>query len=293
MKRAFTLIELLVVIAIIAILAAILFPVFAQAKASAKSAASLSNLKQVATSSIMYSSDYDDTFCPSQNWNNRQSIGGYSVTTSGKYFNTWRVLLYPYGKNVDLYEDPVATKSYVNSGFAAAPQLNKVMYTQYGMNYMFMGPIEANGGATYDKVGISATRPANPASTVYFVQQYSVWVDSSLNFSGNATTEWRYYGMVEAPDCYGTPANLLCLQNWGAGSAFGSAGLNLSESAGGLSGGVAPRHAGTVLTTFADGHAKKLSLGALAAGTNWSKTTSADSVGVIASEKEKYLWDLE
>src|SRR6185369_9335246 len=62
MRRAFTLIELLVVIAIIAILAAILFPVFAQAKVAAKKTADLSNTKQIATASMIYSSDYDDLF---------------------------------------------------------------------------------------------------------------------------------------------------------------------------------------------------------------------------------------
>lgn len=61
-KAAFTLIELLVVIAIIAILAAILFPVFAQAKDAAKKAACLSNKKQIATSTLIYASDYDDFF---------------------------------------------------------------------------------------------------------------------------------------------------------------------------------------------------------------------------------------
>jgi prepilin-type N-terminal cleavage/methylation domain-containing protein/prepilin-type processing-associated H-X9-DG protein len=60
--RGFTLIELLVVIAIIAILAAILFPVFAQAKASAKKAASMSNMKQCALGVMMYIGDFDDTY---------------------------------------------------------------------------------------------------------------------------------------------------------------------------------------------------------------------------------------
>jgi prepilin-type N-terminal cleavage/methylation domain-containing protein/prepilin-type processing-associated H-X9-DG protein len=61
-RAAFTLIELLVVIAIIAILAAILFPVFAQAREKARQTSSLSNLRQYATATLMYTQDYDETF---------------------------------------------------------------------------------------------------------------------------------------------------------------------------------------------------------------------------------------
>lgn len=61
-RRGFTLIELLVVIAIIAILAAILFPVFAQAREKARQTACLSNQKQLATATLMYTQDYDETF---------------------------------------------------------------------------------------------------------------------------------------------------------------------------------------------------------------------------------------
>ncbi|MBC8064210.1 MAG: hypothetical protein H7Y17_05225, partial [Chlorobia bacterium] len=46
-----------------------------------------------------------------------------------------------------------------------------------------------------------------------------------------------------------------------------------------------------VITTFADGHAKKTSIGALAAGTNWSKTSTAASMAF--TDRTKYLWDLE
>src|SRR5258706_3758359 len=61
-KRAFTLIELLVVIAIIAILAAILFPVFAQAREKARGISCISNAKQTALASAMYTQDYDEMF---------------------------------------------------------------------------------------------------------------------------------------------------------------------------------------------------------------------------------------
>ncbi len=64
MRRAFTLIELLVVISIIAILAAILFPVFAQAKASAKQAVCLSNMRQIGMATKLYLGDNDDNYFP-------------------------------------------------------------------------------------------------------------------------------------------------------------------------------------------------------------------------------------
>lgn len=63
-RVAFTLIELLVVIAIISILAAILFPVFASAKASAKQAVCLSNMKQRGLALILYRDDHDDMWAP-------------------------------------------------------------------------------------------------------------------------------------------------------------------------------------------------------------------------------------
>jgi prepilin-type N-terminal cleavage/methylation domain-containing protein/prepilin-type processing-associated H-X9-DG protein len=86
-RRGFTLIELLVVIAIIAILAAILFPVFAQARDKARQASCLSNARQVAAGSLMYTQDYDEIW-PSSHW--------------AIYF----VLIQPYVRNRDIWACP-------------------------------------------------------------------------------------------------------------------------------------------------------------------------------------------
>jgi prepilin-type N-terminal cleavage/methylation domain-containing protein len=92
-RAAFTLIELLVVIAIIAILAAILFPVFAQAKAAAKNAVTISNLKQIGTSGYLYSNDYDDMVGPATNSFDTPTI--YFFPDGGAYYEA----LAPYIKS--------------------------------------------------------------------------------------------------------------------------------------------------------------------------------------------------
>lgn len=99
MKRAFTLIELLVVIAIIAILAAILFPVFAQAKEAAKDTSALSNVKQLATGHLIYSSDSDDSFALT-------AVSQSTLYRQNALWGTWQHAIFPYTKSAQISWHP-------------------------------------------------------------------------------------------------------------------------------------------------------------------------------------------
>ncbi len=87
-RKGFTLIELLVVIAIIAILAAILFPVFQKVRENARKTSCLSNQKQIGLATVQYVQDSDETFPPSQVWNNSNPANPIVGTGIGTIVNS-------------------------------------------------------------------------------------------------------------------------------------------------------------------------------------------------------------
>jgi prepilin-type N-terminal cleavage/methylation domain-containing protein/prepilin-type processing-associated H-X9-DG protein len=155
-RRAFTLIELLVVIAIIAILAAILFPVFAQAKAAAKKTSSLSNVKQQATSSLMYCADYDDVFPLVLVQTDANVADGLGARTY-----TWQNLCQPYMKNWGILIDPLHRLNKADPINYLDPFLNYGMPSRaasvgqpyYTDGYYIMNPGTGGAQARWDGVG--------------------------------------------------------------------------------------------------------------------------------------------
>jgi len=182
-RRAFTLIELLVVIAIIAILAAILFPVFAQAKAAAKKTSDLSNQKQMATGSLIYSGDSDDIFVANgeglarlnakNDWDTMTPFTGqnnFYGTNYGAGVNAplgfmdpnsvqnWGREMYPYIKSMDMLVSPGAQND-SNAAYAPVRTLPAgVTGTPGRTSYAMNGCVSSK----------SQTAVANPAEIIVF-----------------------------------------------------------------------------------------------------------------------------
>jgi prepilin-type N-terminal cleavage/methylation domain-containing protein len=204
-RRAFTLIELLVVIAIIAILAAILFPVFAQAKVAAKKTQSLSNIKQLALGTIMYSADYDDQNTPSEYGSGDFHITWYAtvdpyVKSDKKFVNANSGVTQAWGTQgvfrspshpVGINGSPTSTGQQQAGGFSYG-----VHHTIFADN--FGNPSPANSS-------ISTTALDNPADKVMMMEKganltwgypwfhpwQAMWVGSVVTTPGNEATLFR------------------------------------------------------------------------------------------------------
>jgi prepilin-type N-terminal cleavage/methylation domain-containing protein/prepilin-type processing-associated H-X9-DG protein len=154
---AFTLIELLVVIAIIAILAAILFPVFAQAREKARQASCISNNKQAALATMMYSQDYDELYPPAYGyyngigwlWNYIGDAPYNAACTNGVCGPSWTAgmsgywvnVIQPYEKNYQVELCPSA--STFLTGYAQAAGAPAKAKTSLAYNGLLMGYSQA------------------------------------------------------------------------------------------------------------------------------------------------------
>jgi prepilin-type N-terminal cleavage/methylation domain-containing protein len=279
-KRAFTLIELLVVIAIIAILAAILFPVFAQAKASAKAAASLSNIKQIALAALMYANDYDDTLVMVGNWN---SLDPDAWTTAGGW-SSWALNIDPYQKNIGINGSPLAGPL-VNGGEIARRVGTRLQ--SYGYNYTYLSPSKCCTWPT-PITAMSATAVNKPAQNIMFAESVSRQgtIPANAVWWYGAGVGWMTTGTAEAPDCYTVP-DVWCTDGWGYNSFW--AGVIGSDTEGKNTGRVAFRTANKDALSYVDGHAAAQQRGRIAAGTNWNPNISNSQI--VNQHNGLFQWD--
>jgi prepilin-type N-terminal cleavage/methylation domain-containing protein len=284
MRKAFTLIELLVVIAIIAILAAILFPVFAQAKASAKKIAGVSNSKQLSLGVLMYENDVDDMVPPDTAWGTPASGLPLCFSATG-CFGTWNYLCVPYVKNAPINYDPQVAAP-PDSTFKGNDLLTATSWPDFGYNYVYMCPW--NG--THQAV-ISGTAPDQPASTVLLAEQKSVTELKTgqpyfWGFAFSTAADGPLLSeAVEVPNC--GPIPQYCATNWGVGSFCATC---TTVASGENTGGVAVRAGNQSIISFMDGHTKAMSPGALAVGTNWTPTIPDGNITWSSAYPASYLW---
>lgn len=196
-RQAFTLIELLVVIAIIAILAAILFPVFAQAKASAKNIACISNIKQEITATLMYASDNDDGTV----------LTDYAPTTWWR--PTWAYDLLPYTKNRDINWDPariippgdfvasypwdvVPTIAINDGGFSGYwTGTCQTFWSDPSVHYVY-GRVMTDIPSPADRAAFMTDMWAGTQVGWYYFRHYQAnWIDTSMDY-----TYWSWYNEV-------------------------------------------------------------------------------------------------
>jgi prepilin-type N-terminal cleavage/methylation domain-containing protein/prepilin-type processing-associated H-X9-DG protein len=272
-KRGFTLIELLVVIAIIAILAAILFPVFARAREKARTISCLSNERQNGLGIVMYIQDYDEQFVP---WN---------VFTGQPFPNdraTWPLLIQPYLKNWQLMRCPSCPLDPRGAWNGSDPKFKNSYYQMqfpaYGYNWNYLNPTPTCNPWLPGGLPTSLASVQQPAGTVMLVD---------VKYVARPGGTWYTSDTAESPA--GVKASDCCTWSnggWGVGS-YGDDGASNPTYTGDFD----PRHTDGGNVDFVDGHAKWMTPGALAAGTNWRKGIANTDIQIV--DRSQYLWDLQ
>ena len=211
-RPGFTLIELLVVIAIIAILAAILFPVFARAREQARRTACLSNCKQIGTALFMYAQDYDETL-PERYGNccGPSTFGDYEYYNCVGYERTWKNMLYPYIKNLQVFQCPsnptakigVNVDSTANTGTNVPDPRFMAGYDMYLPNFGSVAAIGFNGSYPQTLAGLTY-----PANELIIVESHYLWADIG---------PWLSYCEPSGPTC--DPNSYPGDSSWGSGHA--------------------------------------------------------------------------
>lgn len=161
-RRGFTLVELLAVIAVVGILAAILIPVAGRARLAAQTAASVSNLRQLATATHAYVADSRGAFPPGMSQDNNTRWHGMRASNTAP-FDPAKGWLGPY-----LGRDGRVKLCPVFATLEASPESFEFGAGGYGYNATYLGGPAARGTALDPFKPARFERLPQPSRTVMF-----------------------------------------------------------------------------------------------------------------------------
>lgn len=121
-RTAFTLIELLVVVAIVTVLAALLLPAFGLTKGKSKTVSCLSQLKQFATATQMYSGDNNGFLVANSTTTGTNGWVGGNLKVEAQATNTAllrQAKLFPYSGRTEMFHCPADVSTGPTGGLRA------------------------------------------------------------------------------------------------------------------------------------------------------------------------------
>lgn len=272
---SFTLIELLVVIAIIALLAALLLPALNSARASARSAACVSNVRQIGLGFITYAGDFEGK------WPNREVYNGirdFGLYLNGSLANTnpavtqylpdHKVNFCP--ESLATAPDAVTVRKFYNAASLAQAQAVPGAVLEYASTYGLNFNLP-----TTPKPGLTCDTPTVPGSNCGFIRPEDVQSSAGTFYLGDSFRYTTAVGAHKPSDClpyyWGT---------WGTIEVIYPRTVGSAPNYNNIGGGMIPYMHHPNLSCnglFMDGHAEKL--------------TDAAFVDTIKRGASNCIWD--